>query len=101
MVTLTFAFNKEKVATAGMTEEALLAPMREHAAKYDIAEEEYGVFSKDGEDALCVISKFVPDMVDKNPGYLDLLEKWTLNVDGDDEDCIQISREWLRKHNRL
>ena len=37
MVTLTFAFNKEKVATAGMTEEALLAPMREHAAKYDIS----------------------------------------------------------------
>ena len=101
MVTLTFVFDKEKVAAAGMTEEALLAPMREHAAKYDIAEEEYGVFSKDGEDALCVISKFVPDKVDKNPGYLDLLEKWTLNVDGDDEDCIQISREWLRKHNRL
>jgi len=33
MVTLTFVFNQEKVASAGSTEEELLRPMREHAKK--------------------------------------------------------------------
>lgn len=101
MVTLTFVFDKEKVTAAGTTEEALLAPMREHAKKYAIAEDAYGVFSKDGEDALCVINMFVPQIVKKDRRYLDLLNKWTLNVDGEEEDCIQSSREWLMDHNML
>lgn len=63
MTTLKFIFNEEKVAAAGTTKDALLAPMREHAAKYGIEETAYGVFSKDGEDAMCVITMFVPQIV--------------------------------------
>lgn len=101
MTTLEFIFNEEKVAAAGTTKDALLAPMREHAAKYGIEETAYGVFSKDGEDAMCVITMFVPQIVMENPEYINFLEKWPLDVDGDKEDCIDSSRRWLRKHNML
>lgn len=101
MVTLTFVFDKDKVEKAGTTEDELLAQMRAHAEKYHIAEEKPGVFSKDGEDALCELSMAVPDIVEKNPSYLDLLKEWTLNVDGDAEDCIQSSRRCLIKYGML
>lgn len=101
MVTLTFVFDKDKVAKAGTTEDELLAQMRAHAEKYHIAEEKYGVFSKDGENALCVLGMSLPMIVEENPRYINLLKEWTLNVDGEEEDCIQSSRRWLIKHNML
>lgn len=88
MVTLTFVFNQEKVALAGSTEEDLLRPMREYAEQYDISEEEYGVFSKDGEDALCLLTMFVTRFTRKNLEYISYLKEWTLDVDGETEDCI-------------
>ena len=42
MVSLTFKFNEEKVADAGLTCDDLLVQMREHAKKYNIEEIEYG-----------------------------------------------------------
>lgn len=101
MTTLRFVFDKEKVAAAGKTEDELLAPMREHAAKYGIDEPEHGVFTKDGEDAMCVITMAVPMIVENDPGYINFLSKWPLNVDGDDEDCIESSVRWLTKNNML
>ena len=101
MTTLQFIFNKEKVVAAGITEDALLEPMREHAAKYGIEETAYGVFSKDGEDAMCVITMIGPKILWKNPEYINFLEKWPLDVDGDKEDFIDSSRRWLQKHNML
>lgn len=101
MTTLKFVFNKEKVAAAGTTEDALLAPMREHAAKYGIEETEYGVFSKDGEDAMCVITMFGPAMLKRNPEYIYFLEKWPLDVDGDEEDFKDSSLRWLLRNNLL
>lgn len=98
MVTLTFVFNKEKVKASGHTEDELLQPMREHAAKYGIFENEKGVFSKDGEDALCVISMFIPQITDENPKYINLLDEWTLDIDGEREDCIKETHEWFMKH---
>jgi len=52
ITTLTFVFNKDKLREAGYTEDELLQPMREHAKKYEIAETEKRVFSKEGEDAM-------------------------------------------------
>jgi len=99
MTTLTFVFNKEKIRKAGYTEDELLQPMREHAKKYEIRETEKGVFSKEGEDAMCVISMFVPQIIKKIPCYMDYLAKWTLNVDGENEDCIKETKEWFESHN--
>lgn len=100
MVTLTFVFNQEKVASAGSTEDELLYPMREHAKKYGISEDEYGVFSKDGEDALCVLTMVIPKITQNNREYLDFLKEWTLDVDGETEDCIKESREWFEEHQK-
>lgn len=99
MTTLKFVFDKEKVESAGKTEDELLAPMREHAAKYGIDEPEYGFFTKDGEDAMCVITMAVPMIVENDPDYINYLKKWPLNVDGDNEDCIDSSVRWLRENH--
>ncbi|MFR7716309.1 MAG: hypothetical protein ACLU09_08380 [Clostridium sp.] len=99
MVTLKFVFNQEKLKQAGKTEEELLQPMREHAKKYDIAEPEHGFFVKDGEDAMCVIGMAVPDITDANPHYIDYMDEWTFDVDGEVEDCIEETKKWW-KHER-
>lgn len=98
MVSLKFIFNEEKLKASGYTEDELLQPMREHAEKYNIKEEEKGYFSKDGDDALCVLSMFIPDIVDKNPEYIGFLDEWELDVDGEKEDCIQETYEWYREN---
>ena len=98
MVTLTFVFNQDKIKKLGYTEDELLSPMREHAQKYNISEERPGVSSKEGEDALCVVSMFIPQITDENPQYMDLLDEWTLDVDGEKENCIQETREWFQEH---
>ena len=96
-VTLTFVFNKDKVEKAGHTEDELLQPMREHAQKYGIAETEYGVFSKDGEDALCVVGMFVTGITRSNLEYISYFDCWTLDVDGEKEDCIAETKKWYQK----
>lgn len=97
MVTLTFDFDKNKVKEAGYTEDELLQPMREHAEKYGIDETKYGVFSKDGEDALCVLTMFVSRITRKNRSYINYFKNWTLDVDGEKEDCIYETLKWYRK----
>lgn len=98
VVTLTFVFDQNKIKEAGLTEEELLCPMREHAKKYEIEEIKYGVFCKEGEDALCVVGMFIPDIIRIEPKYMDYLDEWTLDVDGEKEDCIKETREWLEEH---
>lgn len=62
--------------------------MREYAKKFNISEDEYGVFSKDGEDALCLLTMFVTRHTRKNLEYVSFFKEWTLDVDGETEDCI-------------
>ncbi len=100
MVALTFIFEQENIAKAGYSEEELLQPMRDHAEKYNISEVEHGVFAKDGEDALCTVSMAIPLYTDMFPEYDTLLSEWTLDVDGEKEDCIQETREWFANHGK-
>lgn len=98
MVKLEFVFDKEKIMQAGLTESELLQPMREHARKYGITEIEQGVFAKDGENALCAIMMFIPEIVATDRSYIELLEKWTLDVDGEKEDCLEEVRRCMDKY---
>ncbi len=86
MVTLTFKFNEKKVLEAGYTTDELLEPMREHSKQYDIDEVEYGVFAKDGVNALAAIGKYA---VNVSPVFLEYLDEWTLDQDGEKEDCME------------
>ena len=96
-VSLTFDFNKEKVERDGFTTDDLLKPMREHAKKYGIDEPEYGVFTMDGEDAMCSIGMFITNITDINHAYVSYLNKWLFDVCGDVEDCVVTTKEWYEE----
>ena len=36
--------------------------------------------------------------LEENKEYMDLLDEWTLDVDGEKENCIQETREWFQEH---
>ena len=97
MVTLTFVFDKNKIAIAGLTEEELLRPMREYARNNGILEDKQGVFTKDGSDALCLLTMFVTRITRRDLEYVSYFESWTLNVDGEVEDCISETLKWYKK----
>lgn len=95
MVTLTFKFNEEKVREAGYTTDELLAPMRKHAEKYGIDEVEYGVFAKDGINALAIMELYI---VNVSVEYLDYLDKWILNTNGEVEECKSCLLECMKQY---
>lgn len=97
MVTLTFDFDKEKLAQAGKTEDEMLEPMRVHAKKYGIDEVAYGVFKKDGKDAMCHIGTFVVNMTRKDTSYVSYFKTWFFDVNGDVEDCVVSTKERYKR----
>lgn len=94
---LTFDFNREKVERDGFTTDDLLKPMREHAKKYGIDEPKYGVFTMDGENAMCSIGLFVIDITKRNHAYISYLDKWLFNVCGKVEDCVATTKKIYAK----
>ena len=97
MVKLTFEFNEELIKKNNITKDELLKEMREYARANDIVESSYGVFKKDGEDALCLLSMIAVKIAEKcvqDTNYLNMLE---LDVDGEKEDCIRETKEWLQE----
>lgn len=97
MVTLKFVFNQEKLEKIGKTEEEMLTSMREYAKLHHIDEIEHGLFAKDGEHAMCILFNYVPDTAEKDAHFLDLLDELTLDVDGEKEDCIEPTKEYLEE----
>ena len=97
MVTVTLRFNEEKLKNMGRTTDEMLEPIRESMKSYDVEEVEQGVFQKTGRDGLVVLDCTL-DYMDDHPEYLDYLDDWLLNVDGDIEDCkagmISYYRKW-------
>lgn len=89
MVTLTFDLDYEKMSRDGISEMDMLNPMRAHSKKYGISETSKGVFSMDGEDALCDIMLFVIKMASDSSSYVRYLKTWILTTAGGSEDCKQ------------
>ena len=100
MTTMTFEFNYEKLQEDGKTADDILKPMREHAKKFGIQETEYGVFSKSGSDAMCIMTSFAVEYSMNNPKFITYLDKWELDVDGEVEDVIEESKKHLRLERR-
>lgn len=73
--------------------------MREHAKKWGIDEPEYGVFTMDGEHAMCSIGMFVVDITKRNHACISYLNTWLFDVCGDVEDCIASTKEWYKEKN--
>lgn len=97
MVKLTFEFDKSEIKKAGVTEDELLADVREYAKENNITEIAFGVFEKDGEDALALVGKIIVEIVAKEIKYIDCLNKLELDVNGTKEDALSITKKWLRK----
>lgn len=98
MVTLTFDLDYDKMKRDGITEDDMLKPMREHARKYGIEETSKGVFSMDGENALCSLTIFVSRTTRKDLKYVTYFKNWILDVDGETEDCIAETLVWYREN---
>ena len=99
MVTVTFKFNKEKLKEYGKTEDELLNPFREDLKPWTVSEIALGVFQKDGQDAL-VILDFPLMYIRKNLYYLQLLDEWTLDIDGDIENCKEELINYYRENGQ-
>ncbi|MDD6489217.1 MAG: hypothetical protein PUG48_05320 [Clostridia bacterium] len=97
MVKLIFEFDKAEIAKAGLTEDELLAEVREYAKKNKISETSFGVFEKDGEDALCLLMMIAHNILCDRPHYLDCLKSLMLDDEGEIEDCVEIAKEWSDK----
>lgn len=97
MVTLTFDLDYEKMRVDGITEYDMLNPMREHSKQYDIIESSNGVFSGEGENALCDIMIYVMKMASDSTEYVKYLHTWILTTAGGSEDCKQ---EMIRHYKK-
>ena len=95
MVKLTFEFNKEEIAKAGLTEDEILLDVRNYAKKYDIAETSFGVFEKDGEDAVAMLVMIGVETLRKDLAYMRYIKSLELDDNGDKEDCKESVREWM------
>lgn len=96
VVTATFRFNDEKLRELGKSVDEMLEPIRESLMPYDVEEIEQGVFRKTGEDGLVVMG--IPlRYIRKNLEYLDYLDDWIANVDGEVEDCKAVTISYFRK----
>lgn len=101
MVKLTFIFDKDVLKKENITEDEILREMREYANKNEINETSYGVFEKDGEDAMSLLIIFASKLLCKNQKYMFYLKKLELDVDGEKEDCIETTKRWLQKKGQL
>ena len=96
VVTTTFRFKEEKLKELGKSVDEMLAPIRETLKNDDVEEVEQGVFRKTGRDALVVLGCPLR-YIRKHLNYLDYLDDWLLNVDGNIEDCKEGTISYYRK----
>ncbi|SFW14499.1 hypothetical protein [Selenomonas ruminantium] len=99
MVTVTLKFNEEKLKNLGRTVDEMLEPIRESMKSYDVEEVEQGVFQKTGRDGLVVLDCTL-DYMDDHPEYLDYLDDWLLDIDGEAEDCKAELISYNKEHGR-
>lgn len=97
MVKLTFEFDKSEIKKAGLTEDELLADVRKYAKENDIAETAFGVFEKDGEDALAMLVMIGVETLRKDLAYMKYVKTLELDVDGEKEDCKESVQKWLNR----
>lgn len=96
MVTLTFEFNEKALAERGLTKDLFLEDMRSYSKKFGIIENDFGVFEKDGEHALCLLLKKALEILEIVPYATKYLKKLELNVDGEIENCIVEYRRCIK-----
>ena len=87
MVTLTFNLDYDKMKRDGISESDMLEPMRKYSSQYGVSETDKGVFSAEGENALCIMMKYVMEKARKSTDYIIYLKSWILDTGTEVEDC--------------
>ena len=96
MMRMTFVFDNNKLWQIGKSADEVIAPMRDHARKWDIKEVAPYQFEKDGEDAMCDLFMFIPEILEKDSDYYKYFSSWYVEEDGQfKEDCIEGSKDAL------
>ena len=101
MMKMTFVFDNAKLHQIGKSADEIIKPMRDHAKKWDIKEIAPYQFEKDGEDAMCDLFMFIPEILNKDKNYYTYFSSWYVEEDGRfKEDCIEGSKEALHMKER-
>ena len=95
MVKLIFEFYGDRLKDKNLTEDEMLAEVREFAGENDIDETSHGIFEKDGEDALCLLMMIAHRLLTERPNYMECLKSLVLDDDGDIEECVEIAKKWI------
>lgn len=98
MVTLTFEFNEDKVKDKGTSVKEIMKPIREYLFSYGAKEIEPYKFETKGENAVSIFTSLVLKITKSDIEFIDLLDNWILDSEGEISDCIEDTRKWyLRK----
>ncbi len=98
MMKMTFVFDNNRLQQIGKTPDEIIAPMRDHAKKWDITEVAPYQFEKDGENAMCDLFMFIPEILDVDDSYYTNFLSWYVEEDGQlFEDCIEGSKAVLAR----
>ena len=94
MATLKFVFNEEKVKAAGKTVDELMKPIREKLRSEGAEEIDPLVFSKTGKNSITTFTILVVKLTEVDHTFINLLDEWTLDAEGEIEDCIKETQRW-------
>ena len=97
MVKLTFDFDEKELSESRVTKDDILAYARNMALKHDISETSYGVFEKDGKDAVALLAMMGVESLRTNLEYLKYVKRVELDDEGDIDDCKESVEEWLEE----
>ena len=96
MMKMTFVFDDDRLQQVGKTADEVIAPMRDHAKKWHIDEVAPYQFQKDGENAMCDLFMFIPEILEKDSDYYKNFSSWYVEENGQfKEDCIEGSKDAL------
>lgn len=94
MVSMKIVFDDAKLAMEGLSKAELLRPIDEHFEKCGAEKSGEGEYYQDGSKALCNFTMLGADIIDNNPGFVELLSEWTVDADGEIEDWIEEAYGW-------
>lgn len=93
MVTILFDFNEEKAEQYGYNLNEVVSEVRTYFKRNGAHETKHLFFELEGEDAMCIATSLVVDIIRKDHNFVNVMNEWILNVDGEEEDCIEFAKE--------
>ncbi|MDE7423776.1 MAG: hypothetical protein K2N51_08805 [Lachnospiraceae bacterium] len=94
MVTMLFDFNKEKAEQYGYNLNEVISEIRSYFKENGACETKYLFFELEGEDAMCIALSYIVKKTEKDPDFIQIMNKCIADIDGEKEDCIKELFEW-------